>query len=329
MENTPDEKDQTIRGTSNSTNGDDEDELEVPLDFPSLIVNEEDIIKAAKEARRLTSGGLQQITPWHLKRALLASSSDTCATAAAHLATRWGKGNFPLFLGELVTESKLIALYKYKRKVDVRLVSIGCSLRRLISKAYCNHVRTRITQIVSPTQLGSLQGGYEIGIYAMRAISHQASTNGEAILLMDFANAFNSADRNLMISLSARMCPELTNLAWWLYNMEPRLLTTSGDVVRSSSGTQQGCRLSNPLFALLMQHIHEKIKDISGLRTTLFFWDDTDLVGAPSALAIAAKIINECTPETGLRLRWKKCRLYGTPSTTTASPWRSGGGRRS
>ena len=179
VENTPDEKDQTIRGTSNSTNGDDEDELEVPLDFPSLTVNEENIIKAAKEARRLTSGGLQQITPWHLKRALLASSSDTSATAAAHLATRWGKGNFPLLLGELVAESKLIALYKYKRKVDVRLVSIGCSLRRLISKAYCNNVRTRITQIVSPTQLGSLQGGYKIGIHAMRAISPQASTNGE------------------------------------------------------------------------------------------------------------------------------------------------------
>ena len=29
----------------------------------------------------------------------------------------------------------------------------------------------------------------------MRAISHQASTKGEAILLMDFANAFNSADQ--------------------------------------------------------------------------------------------------------------------------------------
>ena len=62
VENSPDEKDQTIRGTSNSTNSDDEDELEVPLDFPSHTVNEDDIIKAAKEARRLTSGGLQQIT---------------------------------------------------------------------------------------------------------------------------------------------------------------------------------------------------------------------------------------------------------------------------
>ena len=78
-------------------------------------------------------------------------SSDNFATAAVHLASRCGKGDFPLLLGELVAESKLIALYKDKRKVDVRPVSIGFSLRSLISKAYCNKVRTRITQIVSPT----------------------------------------------------------------------------------------------------------------------------------------------------------------------------------
>ena len=73
----------------------------------------------------------------------------------------------------------------------------------------------------------------------MRALAHQATTNRDAILLLDFANAFNSADRNLMISLSARMYPELTNLTWWLYHIEPRVLTSTGDVARSSSGTQR------------------------------------------------------------------------------------------
>ena len=100
--------------------------------------------------------------------------------------------------------------------------------------------------------------------------------------------------------------------------MEPRLITSSGDAIRSSSGTQQGCRLSNPLFALLMNYIHEKIKHIPGLRTTLFFWDDTALIGTPTALATAAKIISDSWPETGLRLRWNKCHIYGTPSTINA-----------
>ena len=210
------------------------------------------------------------MTPWHLKRAILATANEDCATAAAHLATRWGKGDYPLLLGELAAESKLIALFKDERKVDVRPISIGCPLRRLLTKAYCNKLRTEITRIVSPTQLGVLKGGYEIGVHAMRALAQQAETNGDAILLLDFENAFNTADRDLMISLSAKRCPDLTNITWWLYKMEPRLITSSGDTIRSSSGTQQGCRLSNPLFALLMNHIHEKIKHIPGLRTTLF-----------------------------------------------------------
>ena len=100
--------------------------------------------------------------------------------------------------------------------------------------------------------------------------------------------------------------------------MEPRLLTSSGDIVRSATGTQQGFCLSNPLLKLVMQHIYEKLKDIPGIRKTLFFRDDTALIGTPKALAAAAKIINGCSPRTGLRLRWKKYHLYGTRSTINA-----------
>ena len=82
----------------------------VKLNYPSLVVKAEDILQAAKGARKLTSGGLQQITPWHLKRAMLSSSNENCANTAAHLATRWAKGDFCLTLGELTAESKLIAL---------------------------------------------------------------------------------------------------------------------------------------------------------------------------------------------------------------------------
>ena len=252
METIPDEKDQTVRGNpwswdhESSRGHEREPERNAPLNFPSLTVTAEDIRKAVKDVRRLTSGGLQQVTPWHLKRAILATSNEDCATAAAHLATRWSKGDYPLLLGELAAESKLIALFKDERKVDVRPISIGCPLRRLLTKAYCNKLRTEITRIVSPTQLGVLKGGYEIGVHAMRALAQQAETNGDAILLLDFENAFNTADRDLMISLSAKRCPDLTNLTWWLYRMEPKLITSGGDTIRSSTGTQQGCRLSNP-----------------------------------------------------------------------------------
>ena len=143
----------------------------------------------------------------------------------------------------------------------------------------------------------------------MRSLALRVTTNDDAILLLDFENAFNTADRNLVIYLTARMCPELTNLAWWLYHMEPRLITSRRDIVRSFSGTQYGCRLSNPLFALVMPHIAGKLRNIPKLRLTLFFWDDTAHVGTPDALGAAAKIINDCSSESGLRWRWKKCDL--------------------
>ena len=74
------------------------------------MVNEEQILIAARKAKRLTSGGLQQISPWLLKRALLEDTTQECATIAGQVATRWGRGDFATVLGELVAESELIAL---------------------------------------------------------------------------------------------------------------------------------------------------------------------------------------------------------------------------
>ena len=250
-----------------------------------------------------------------LKRAIFATSDDDCATKASLLATRWGRGDFTASLGELVAEAKLIALFKDKHKVDVRPISVGCSLRRLLTKAYCSRTRARINNLVKETQLGVLKAGYEVGVHAMRSLSHEASENGEGILLLDFANAFNTVDRNLMISLAAKDCPELTNLTWWLYKLQPWLITPRGDVIRSSTGAQQGCRLSNPLFALTMQFIAGRLKGIKDLRKPLFFWDDTALIGTPEALARATKVLMDCADETGLRLKWRKCHLHALPNT--------------
>ena len=52
--------------------------------------------------------------------------------------------------------------------------------------------------------------------------------------------------------------------------------------------------------------------------TNTFLRDDTALIGTPKALAEVAKIINDCSPRTGLRLRWKKYHLYSTRSTINA-----------
>ena len=130
-------------------------------------------------------------------------------------------------------------------------------------------------------------------------------------MLLDFANAFNTVDRNLMLRLATAHCPELAKLTLWLYGQEPHLVTTSGDTLKSSTGTQQGCPLSNPLFAVTMEFFAQKLKHINGLQVKQFFLDDTALVGTPEAVAEAARIIQNLSSETGLHLKWKKCHLHG------------------
>ena len=277
-----------------------------------MIIKAEQILSASKKAKRLTSGGLQQISPWLLKRAFIEDTSLECATIAGQVATRWGRGDFAAELGELAAESQLIALYKDDKRKDVRPISVGCALRRLLTRAYCTQIRGFIRSHVQATQIGIMKGGYEVGVHSMRELAIQAKKRGEVILLLDFANAYNTADRNLMLLLTAAYCPELTHLVLWLYECEPQLITTSGDIVKSSTGTQQGCTLSNPLFALTMEYISKKLVS-KGLRVKLFFWDDTSLVGSPKAIAEAVETIRALYRVTGLQLRWKKCHLYGLP----------------
>ena len=68
------------------------------LDYPSLMVKTKDILQAVRGARKLTSGGLQQITPCHLTSAMLSSSNENCASTAAHLTTHWTKCHYCLSL---------------------------------------------------------------------------------------------------------------------------------------------------------------------------------------------------------------------------------------
>ena len=132
-------------------------------------------------------------------------------------------------------QKQLIALYKDDKKIDVRPVSVGCALRRLLTKAYCAGIRDQIMEHVQESQLGMLKVGYEIGVHAMRELALKAEKNGWVIMFLDFSNAFNTVDRNLMLQLVKEYCPVLTKLAWWLYAHEPHLVTSRGDTLKFST----------------------------------------------------------------------------------------------
>ena len=59
----------------------------------------------------------------------------------------------------------------------------------------------------------------------------------------------------------------------------------------------------------------------SQTRNTQLICEDGALIGAPDAISITSKIINDWFSQTGLHLRWKKWHLYST--STTIDPCRA------
>ena len=132
-------------------------------------------------------------------------------------------------------------VYPYSGTFPKKCHKSGNNRTHPLTKTYCAGINEQIKALVMGTQLGVLNAGYEVGVHSMRKLAEGAEQNGWVTLLLDFANAFNTVDRNLMLKLAAAWCPELVNLTYWLYRLEPHLVTSCGDIVRSSTGTQQGC----------------------------------------------------------------------------------------
>ena len=108
---------------------------------------------------------------------------------------------------ELVAEATLIALFQEDKKIDVRPKIIGCYQLRLFTRAYCSRTKSRIMAHVQDTQLGVFKASYKIGVHEMR-LCQEAAQLREGILLLNFANVFNTVHQNLIILIVAKDCPD-------------------------------------------------------------------------------------------------------------------------
>ena len=62
---------------------------------------------------------------------------------------------------------------------------------------------------------------------------------GSNLLLLDFSNAYNSVNRQMMLGNIATYAPSFLPYAWYCYGA-PAVLQADGFKVMSSQGTQQG-----------------------------------------------------------------------------------------
>ena len=104
--------------------------------FQAVQIQWEDIVRVASKAKKSTGGGLCQLTPWHLRSAVLNSSGNKCAKMLAVWANRWAKGDYDTGLGAILAMSRLIPIYKDWKTDDVRPVACWSAIR-IVGQSAC------------------------------------------------------------------------------------------------------------------------------------------------------------------------------------------------
>ena len=139
-----------------------------------------------------------------------------------------------------------------KKDGGLRPIAVGCTLRRIISKAICIAIRERAATALAPFQLGvGVPDGSVTAAHADRRFLGSAPA-GSGILKLDFRNAFNVLDRTTMLTRCTEIFPELIAYLAASYGAPSHLFFGSFKL-KSACGIQQGDPLGPIVFSMAMR----------------------------------------------------------------------------
>ena len=136
-----------------------------------------------------------------------------------------------------------------KKAGGVRPIAVGLVWRRLVSRVACALLRDKVAGLLMPRQLGvAVRNGAQTVVGAARRFLDTGDGRG-MLLKLDFANAFNTVDRQRVLDAISASKPEL--LPWAACsNASPSPLVFAGRVISSEQKVQQGDPLGPLLFSL-------------------------------------------------------------------------------
>jgi hypothetical protein len=152
----------------------------------------------------------------------------------------------------------------------LRPIGIGEVKRRIMGKAIMHIINEDVQTAAGPLQLCAGQSaGVEAAVHAMREFF--AADETDAVLLIDADNAFNRANRKVILHNVQHICPIFKYVLINTYRVASRIFVLGGWELPSQEGTTQGCPLAMAMYALTIVPF---VSQLHGLCKHAWFADD-------------------------------------------------------
>ena len=279
------------------------------------IISPTHLERALKSFPTSSAPGPSGLRPTHLKEAVFEkghTNGDRAATALLDFCRSMAAGNLPAEFARFFCGGTLLAAKK--KDGSHRPISVGEVLRRLVGKCLSFSVRQSATETLVPLQVGvGVPNGCEAIVHAagMLLEDSQIAPDHKWALAVDWSNAFNTINRQAMFHEIRRRAPGLAAWVESAYSVAPFLRFGAHQPITSEVGIQQGDPLGPLIFSLTLHPLVEKInREVPGLKLNAWYLDDGTMMGSPTHLAEALRIVEEFGPSIGLQMNRAKTVLF-------------------
>ncbi|KAJ0170830.1 hypothetical protein K1T71_013602 [Dendrolimus kikuchii] len=276
-----------------------------PNSQSALVVTTEDVRNAVGSFQSGSAGGLDGLTPQHLKDLIGVGCGEARESLLRNLTALV---NFMLS-GKVVNEitdilygANLCALKK--KDGGIRPIAVGTVYRRLAAKCCCKKKAEDLKLYFQPNQLGfGSRGGCEAAVHALRTFLQH--NGGDLVLKVDVKNAFNSVDRSALLSQIKDQIPDCYHFLWQCYSQNSKLIFQD-NVIYSKTGCQQGDPLGPAIFSLAIHPIITRLKS----KFNVWYLDDGTLGGEVDDVLEDFTILTKELKTIGLEINLSKCEYY-------------------
>lgn len=273
----------------------------------TILVSEEMIAQAVRSFPNGSAGGPDGLRPQHLKD-LIGHTAGVGGPLLLRALTSFISliiaGKTPVSVRPFLFGANLVALEK--KGGGIRPIAVGCTFRRLAAKAAAACVRSQMSTLLAPRQLGyGTPQGAEAAVHAARRYLNSLQPD-YVLLKLDFANAFNCIRRDKMLSKVGELAPELLPFVHSAYST-PSTLFWGETPLQSSEGVQQGDPLGPLLFCLSIHHLTEQLTS----EFVVFYLDDGTIGGRIGDVLRDLQTVECVAGELGLQLNRGKSEVIG------------------